>query len=253
MSINKISQAAEFRVDWSTDPIDGGAVALLSFDDPDRWHASAYHAAAVDEILADHPNARVRVRVADRAHPGGGWSPYMSYVALGADDLYAAPESPTRILDAPLDAAHPHIDAVRTWLLLALRAGYGDKLSTTSAELWLNSAPLSGRWTSLVALEDERPVGHLTLAPGVLRAEAIPIRYSEIIDTLVDLTDRGRRRLVESALVARAGELAAERNEDLLGSVVHPDGPDGPGWRIVDRLVAQGWRHIETIWTREVA
>lgn len=253
MSTTASPHTQDPRVEWSNDPFDGSTMALLSFGDPAQWAASAYTESMVDAILAEHPDAQVRIRVADGGYPTGRWRPYMSYLTLAAGEHCSPAGGSSQIVAAPFNSAHPHFDAVRSWLHRALRAGYGSALLEDSAELWLDSAASSNEWTSLVAVEDQAPVGHLTVAPDVMRSTVIPVSYCEVVDALIDLPDRDRRRQIETDLVTRAANLAAELGEDLLGNVIHPDGAETSGWNIVDSLVAQGWCLVETIWTREAA
>jgi hypothetical protein len=103
---------------------------------------------------------------------------------------------------------------------------------------------------SLMARRDGRTIGHATLRVGS-EDEVTGEPIAELVDILVEgVPDTG---FVTSVLSRAAVAHAHALGRPLIGNVVHTVGP-GPGagtkdtWRVVTRLLEQGWTLDHEYW-----
>ncbi|KOX14241.1 hypothetical protein [Nocardiopsis sp. NRRL B-16309] len=202
---------------------------------------------AVSEARREHSgeDLPVLLRRDNGATPPGEWKPHTTYLVLDGTPGHEPPHGITIGERRPKGGGADH---ARGWLLQALRANYGDGLDPAAASRWVDTLFAQDSTSSFIAFSRDEPVGHLTVEYGV--PDACSERpTTEIVDVLIDLTDRTAKAAVERALVAAAARAAAERNEPIIGNVVHrPEAPEDPTHKIVSVLESRGWSIAYRIW-----
>ncbi|MEV0266910.1 GNAT family N-acetyltransferase [Streptomyces sp. NPDC050617] len=184
------------------------------------------------------------VRVQGEAELPAPWHRHQTYVrrtgpppAVSGDGVTVVPAGPE------------HLGVLLGWIYEALvraadeRGRSGDPAVVRRIAEEVLDTP--GR-LSYVALDDGRPVGHLTLRRR-RRDEVTGEEYAELYDVLVEPAEL--RKAASTALLATAiGRL--DPGEPLLGQVHHPDEilAPGQGERVLRGLLASGWAVDHSFW-----
>jgi hypothetical protein len=204
----------------------------------------------VSRTRAEEPDAElIVVRTAADAALPRPWNRHHTYVRHDGD-LPAAAKKKVDVRIVPATAEHT--DAVRGWLVQSFTEAAAERRRAADPKVLRDMADTvlaqEGR-TTYVAVMDGRPIGHLTVRPGI-EDEVTGRRFVELCDVLVE--EASVRPAVIAALVPFALEFAVSRELPLLGQVHHPDEGlvPGKGDAILRGLLATGWVVDHAYWRR---
>lgn len=204
----------------------------------------------VSRARAEEPEAElIVVRTRPDAALPRPWSKHHTYVRHDGT-LPTASSKKVDVRIVPATAAHT--DAVRGWLVQAFTEAAVQRRRVADPKVLRDMADAvlaqEGR-TTYVAVLDGRPIGHLTVRPGI-EDEVTGRRFVEMCDVLVE--EESVRSAVISALVPFALEFAVAHELPLLGQVHHPDEGllPGRGEAILRGLLATGWVVDHAYWRR---
>ncbi|MFJ6940485.1 hypothetical protein [Streptomyces sp. NPDC101132] len=223
----------------------GAAGGTRAPGDPDASDVPDGRAATDADGVPDGPGAcRVQVRTpADTVLPPP-WRRSVTYIRR-TGPLPEAPR-PAGLRIVPADDAL--LPAVRDWMARAVRQGASEQElpAPDGAVAEAVDAVLAEPGLAvLVALLDDRPVGHAVLLTGA--RDAVTDRASaELWDVLVEPATPGAADC-RDALVAAAADRAAGLRLPLLGHVVHR--AEETASRALTSLLARGWHTDHAYWT----
>lgn len=202
--------------------------------------------------LASHgaPSAdAIMVRAPESVRLPGPWRRHTTYVQ-SSGPLRATPSPAQGLTVRRAEPGQDDADVAR-WLAQAFVDGSADHGVTAdggvAGDLAREFLDAPDR-VSYVACLDGRVIGHATL----LCAADDPVtgrQYVDLVDVLVEAEDAVRRQA--TGMLTEAASVHAHGLElPLLGSVIHPASPSGPGDgdRIVTSLVARGWAIDHVFW-----
>ncbi|MBX7118281.1 MAG: response regulator [Gemmatimonadaceae bacterium] len=142
-------------------------------------------------------------------------------IAYAEGEVFAAPPSPTRVVDS---LAAPHRAAVTALLAAVAAAPAGDALTTQDGASLLG-ARLPGRgWVAVVSVPDDAVLAPLLDSIRVVRITLLLV-FVGLLVTVVALTNAAARRRRALALGAQARFLAG-LNEATLDLLVQHDRPE---------------------------
>ncbi|MFJ5549159.1 hypothetical protein [Streptomyces sp. NPDC093225] len=250
----------------STDPLTGVRGVLVEYADPGAFTDGTLEAVLVDldapvgattprpaslasvssasSAISAASTARVQVRTpADTVLPPP-WRRSVTYVSRTGPLPGRAGPAGLRIVPAEGALWPP----VRDWMARAVRRGAAEQgLPAPEEAVAAAVDEVLGEpgLAVLVALLDDRPVGHAVLLTGA-RDTVTDRAFAELWDVLVEPEAPGAADC-RDALVAASADRAAGLRLPLLGHVVHR--AEEAASRALTSLLARGWHTDHTYWT----
>ncbi|MFJ9378736.1 hypothetical protein [Streptomyces sp. NPDC101455] len=230
-----------------TDPVTGERHVLIEHIDERGMKDSALLESVCTALHRAHPGAQsTLLRTPAGTRLPAPWRRHLTYVRC-AETLPPVPDAPSVTpAEGPGDD-----ELVRVWLIRAFVAAGDDMcrpVSEAVARTVADGVLARPDRVSLMARQEDRTVGHATLLTD-RDDETTGETFAELVDILVDGADTGR---TTAALSRAAAAYAHSLGRPLVGNVVHTAADSaGAGkdtWRIVTRLLRNGWQLDHAYW-----